>query len=80
MQVDESCIWKHKDERKVKVIENNESRKSDFEKLKISCEDEKSEKSSDEDEKCVDKGKIFENVYSYLFIPMKYKVIQTFKS
>jgi len=53
-KVDESCIWKHKDERKVKVIENNESRRSDFEKLKISCEDEKSEKSSNEDEKCVD--------------------------
>ena len=72
MQVDESCIWKHKDERKVKVIENNESRKSDFEKLKISCEDEKREKSSNEDEKSLDKGELCENVHNYLFIPIKY--------
>ena len=72
IQVDESCVWKHKDERKVKVIENNEIRKSDFEKLQIKYDDEKSEKSIDENEKCVDEGKMFENIYTYPFIQIKY--------
>jgi len=48
-KVDESCVWRHKEERKVKVIENNDICKSNFEKLRIKDSIDENEKSNDED-------------------------------